>query len=83
MERRNIFYPHLELNHGCPNGGVVPTPRHTPSWCGARLVNHRDKFTFTLIYRNKREKWIVWEERVRLRARHYTFMGAPIFISEG
>jgi hypothetical protein len=31
------------------NGSIHPLP-HTPPWCGASLVKHRDNFTFTERY---------------------------------
>jgi hypothetical protein len=45
----------LEAHHSTPssaevkNGGAIPTTCDTSSWRGAKLIKHRDNFTFYFI----------------------------------
>jgi hypothetical protein len=47
--------PKPETDHSPPsnaevkNGGAIPPLPHTSVWCGGYVINHRGKFTFTLV----------------------------------
>jgi hypothetical protein len=44
----------LPSNAEVKNGGTITPLLHTPSWRGSQLIEHRDNFTLTCVFRMKK-----------------------------